>query len=285
MNLFKSKTFRDIFLITVGTFLMAVVTKLVYDPSGIVTGGFSGIAIIVKALSHDRIPLWLTTGVLNVPLFLAALKIKGWDFIKRTVLATVLFTFFLAVIPMVEVIDEPDLLLRAVFGGLIYGAGIGFVFYANATTGGSDTLGFLLHEKIKRYTLAQIVGMIDALIVLGGLVTFKLNVAMYSVMTVFVVSKISDMILEGAKFAKAVYIISDDYERIADAVLKKMERGVTGIGAEGMYSHSERKMLMVAVSKKQIVALKELVYAIDPKAFMIVTDAHEVLGEGFFTFK
>jgi len=281
----KHRKLRVILFIVLGDFLMAAMTNMVFDPSGIVLGGFSGAAIIVKYLSGGRIPLWATTLALNVPLFLIAWRIKGWGFIKRTVFSTSVFTAFLAVIPSRPIVQDPDLLLLVVFGGIIYGLGIGLVFYVDASTGGTDTSATLIHEKLlKYYSIPQIMQVLDGVIILGGLLTFSLRIGLYSIIAVVICAKISDMVLEGSKFAKGAYVVSSKYREIADQILEEIDRGVTALHAEGMYSHEEKKMLFIALGKKEIVRLKEIVYDTDPHAFMIIMDAREVLGEGFLPF-
>ena len=275
-----------ILFIVTGDFLMAAMTNMVFDPSGIVLGGFSGVAIIVKYLSGGKIPLWATTLVLNIPLFIVAWRIKGWGFIKRTVFSTSVFTAFLAIIPARPIVPEPDLLLQVVFGGIIYGVGLGLIFYVDTTTGGTDTSAALIHEKlIKYYSIPQIMQVLDGIIILGGLLTFSLQIGLYSIIAVAISAKVSDMVLEGSKFAKGVYIISDRYREIADLIMHEIDRGATALHAEGMYSREEKNMLFVALNKKEIVRLKEIVYDIDPRAFMIVIDAREVLGEGFLKYE
>ena len=277
---------KTVLFIILGDLLMAAMTNMVFDPSGIVLGGFSGVAIIVKHLSGGRIPLWITTLVLNIPLFLLAWRIKGWGFIKRTVLSTSVFTAFLAIIPPIPVMEHTDLLLQVIFGGIIYGVGLGLVFYVDGTTGGTDTSAALIHEKIlPYYSVPQIMQVLDGIVILGGLLTFSLQIGLYSIIAVAISSKVSDMVLEGSKFAKGVYIISDRYSEIAELIMKEIDRGATAIQAEGMYSREEKKMLFVALNKKQIVRLKEIVYDLDPKAFVIVMDAREVLGEGFLKYE
>ncbi|MBR6322723.1 MAG: YitT family protein [Lachnospiraceae bacterium] len=284
--LFKHKKLKTVLFIIVGDFLMAAMTNMVFDPSGIVLGGFSGIAIIVKHLTGGRIPLWLTTLVLNVPLFLAAWRIKGWPFIRRTVFSTAVFTAFLAIIPARPIVEDPDMLLQVVFGGIIYGIGLGLIFYVDTTTGGTDTSAALIHEKIfKYYSIPQIMQVLDGIIILAGLITFSLRIGLYSIIAVAISAKISDMVLEGSKFAKGVYIVSNSYRDIAEAIMKEIDRGATALHAEGMYSREEKNMLFVALNKKEIVRLKEIVYGMDPKAFMIVMDAREVLGEGFVKYE
>ena len=278
----RHRKLREILFIILGDFLMAAMTNMVFDPSGIVLGGFSGIAIIVKHLSGGRIPLWATTLVLNVPLFLVAWRVKGWGFIRRTVFSTGVFTAFLAILPSEPIVKDPDLLLLVVFGGILYGLGLGLIFYVDASTGGTDTSATLIHEKLlKYYSIPQIMQVLDGIIILAGLLTFSLRIGLYSIIAVAISAKISDMVLEGSKFAKGVYVVSEQYQVIAEKIMEDINRGVTALHAEGMYAQEEKNMLFIALNRKEIVRLKEIVYDIDPRAFMIVMDAREVLGEGF----
>jgi len=150
-----------------------------------------------------------------------------------------------------------------------------------SSTGGTDLLAMVLHKFMPYYTVPQILTVIDGLIVFAGVISFGLTKALYAIIAVYITTKVSDSLLEGLKFAKMAYIISDHYEEIAQMILKDLDRGVTGISATGMYSNKEKKMLFCVVSKKEIVELTDIVAKIDPKAFIIVSDAREVMGEGF----
>lgn len=268
----------DYGMILAGAFIMGFAIKNIYDPVGLVTGGVSGIAIILK--SQFGIPLWMTNTLLNIPLFLAAVRLKGWEFIKKTLVATVALSVSLYVIPEMVLISD-DLLLVALFGGIISGVGAGMVFIAQATTGGTDMLAALLQMKIRHYSIVQIMQMLDALVVIAGASIFGIQFALYALIAVFALSKVSDGMIEGLKFSKAAYIISEKNEEIARVIMDQLSRGVTGIRARGMYSNQEKNMLFCVVSQKEIVQVKELVHEIDKHAFVIVTDAREVLGEGF----
>ncbi len=272
----------DYMLIIVGSFIMGYAIKNIYDPANLVTGGASGLAIVIKELAG--IPLWLTNTLLNIPLFLAAWKIQGWRFIKRTFLATVTLSLSLYVIPERVLIPSGDMLLIALFGGIISGVGTGLVFMAGATTGGTDMLAALIQKKFPHYTLPQVLQVLDALIVLIGVAVFGIQPALYALIAIYALSKVSDGILEGLKFSKMVYIISDQNEKIARIIMEEMGRGVTGLDATGMYSGARRQMLCCVVSKKEIVRVKELVREQDRRAFVIVSDVREVLGEGFIEY-
>lgn len=277
----------DYLFIFVGTGLMGLALQCIFEPIGLVTGGFSGIAIIIRKMTvgvvPGGIPLWLTNLVLNVPVFLAALKIKGKRFIGRTAIGTVLLSFWLYIIPAVD-LTQGDYTLAAIFGGVITGIGIGFVLLAKATTGGTDMVSVLIQKYARHYSVVQILQVIDGMVVLAGLYVFGLKPALYAVVAIYITSKVSDALMEGMKYSKAAFIITDHYKEIANAVMTKLDRGLTGLEATGMYSGNHKTVLYCVVSKKEIVELKDIVAQIDAKAFVIVTDAREVLGEGFLEY-
>ncbi len=279
---------RDIIFILLGTFLMALGINLIYDPMQMVTGGVTGIAILVKYLTEGLveggIPLWVTNIALNVPLFLVAFKVLGFKTVAKTLLATGSLSLFLYLIPMTPMFEE-DFLLASVFGGVLAGLGIGLVFATMSTTGGTDMLGMLIQKKVPHYSLPQLVFIIDGLIVIAGAVVFGINSALYSIIAVYVTAKASGTLLDGMKFAKCAYIISEKYREIADEILSSMDRGVTGLHAQGMYSNSDKKVLFCVVSKKEMVEVLDIVHKNDTSAFVIVTDVREVMGEGFIEYK
>ena len=243
-----------------------------------VTGGVSGVAIIGKELWG--LPLWVTNTVLNIPLFLAGFKIMGWRFIKRTLYATVLLSVVFYILPEGMYIED-DLLLSALFGGIITGVGTGFVLAGGCTTGGTDMLAALIRAKFPHYSVAQIMQLLDGIIVVAGATVFGIRTALYALIAIFCLGKVADSLIEGMKFSKQVYIISDKYKEISDTIMTRMNRGVTGIAAKGMYSDETKNMLFCVVSRKEIVEIKEIVSEYDPRAFFIVSDAREVFGEGF----
>ena len=274
----------DYLFIFMGTGIMALAIQCIFEPIGLVTGGFSGIAIIIRKMTagivEGGVPLWLTNLALNVPVFIAALIIKGRKFLGRTVIGTVLLSFWLYVIPQVD-LTQGDYMLSAVFGGVITGIGIGFVLLAKATTGGTDMVSALIHKYVRHYSVVQILQVIDGMVVLAGLYVFGLKPALYAIVAIFITSKVSDALMEGMKYSKAAFIITDCYKEIADAIMTQLDRGLTGLDATGMYSGDKKTVLYCVVAKKEIVELKDIVAKIDPKAFVIVTDAREVFGEGF----
>jgi len=275
---------KDYLLITAGTALMAFAIASVYDPAGLVTGGFSGLAIMVKQLTGDLwpggIPLAVTNLALNVPVFLIAIYLKGFRYVVKTMYATLMLSFWLYVLPVIPLAGG-DLLLSALYGGVITGAGIGLVFVAQATTGGTDMIAAIIQHFWKHYSISDIMQIIDGLIVLVGAYVFGIQMALYAIIAIYLVSKVSDGIIDGLKFSKAAFIITEKPDELASLVMEEMNRGVTGISSKGMYSGQARNMLFCVVDRKQIVRLKELALQTDPSAFVIVCDVREVLGEGF----
>ena len=268
MWLNRKLLYADYFLMIIGSGCLAFGIVSMYSPVGLVTGGFSGIAIIVKQVSsismEREIPLWLTNFVLNIPVFFAAWKMKGADFVKRTGFSACMLSVWLYILPTADMTQQ-DPMLAAIYGGVLSGIGIGLVLLAKATTGGTDLLAVLIQHKLRHYSVIQILQIIDGLIVVAGLYVFGVKTGLYAVIAIYITSKVSDALMEGMKFSKAALIITDCYEK-------------------GMYSDTEKCLLFCVVSKKEIVDLKEIVVEIDPYAFVIVSDAREVLGEGFLEY-
>ena len=279
----KKPWYMEYLLIIVGTALMATAITSCFDAAGLVTGGFSGIAILVKAgtksLYGNGIPLWVTNLVLNIPVFLLAAKIKGVAFVKKALLGDLSLTVWLAVLPAWKL--SGDFLLVALYGGLLQGVGIGLVFLGGGTTGGTDLLAAIIQNFMRHYSIAQIMQFVDGAVVLAGMYVFGVERALYAIIAVYLVTKVSDGIIEGLKFSKSVYIITEKPDEVSRMVMEDLDRGITGISAKGMYSGQDKLMLFCVVGKKELVHLKEMIDEIDPNAFVIVGDAREVHGEGF----
>jgi uncharacterized membrane-anchored protein YitT (DUF2179 family) len=282
-SLVERINFKDVLIIMAGTFMMALAINLVFDPMGLDTGGVTGLAIVVKYATGNifegGVPVWLSNLAFNIPLFTVAIKNKGFRYMIKTAFSTLMLTTWIYLLPVVPVID--DRLLATIFGGALSGVGMGLVFSTMATTGGSDLFSALLHDKWRHLSIPKILSITDGVIVALGFFIFDVENIIYSIMVVYIVAKISDSILDGLKFAKMAYIISDKADEIAEEVLVAIDRGVTGIKVKGMYSGEDKKMLFCVVGKKQVVELTDIVTRLDKKAFMVVADAREVLGEGF----
>ena len=271
-------------LVTAGTFFMAAGINIIYEPLSMVTGGFSGIGIILKKVLEAKggfsLPVGVTNLLLNLPLFILAVRLKGGRFLKRTLYAALCFSVALLVVPSFENLHK-HYLMAAIYGGVLNGVGLGLVFSRNTSTGGSDLLSTLLNHWFPGFSISELLIIIDGAIVLGGMFFFGMQTGMYSIVAVFITGKVSDALLDGLKFAKMAYIISDSPAKISEEVMRRLDRGVTGLNGKGMYSGKDKNVLLCVVSKKEVVRLIEIVKNADENAFVIVMDAKEVQGEGF----
>lgn len=290
MNNISNKTKQTVWnyvLILAGTAVMALAIQCIYDRVGLVTGGFTGLTIVIRSLTENLvdggIPLWLTNVVLNVPIFLYSYFKFGRKYIGRTLFATLMLSVWLYIIPGVDLSGD-DYLLAALFGGAFTGVGMGLVLRAGATTGGTDMVAALIQAKMRHYSVVQIMQVMDAAVVITGLYVFGLRSTLYAVVSIFVMTKVSDAFLEGFKNSKAALIITNHHREVAQRLMDELDRGVTGLEAKGMYTNNYKCVLYCVVSRKEIVQLKEIVNDEDPDAFVIVSDAREVLGEGFMEY-
>lgn len=283
----KKEIARDYILLAAGSGLIALAVQAVFDPMGMVNGGFTGLGIIIRRMTlglvPGGIPLWFTNIALNLPAFLVAWFVMGRQFVRRTAVAALLLSAWLAVIPPMD-LAKGDYLLAALYGGLISGVGIALVFRTGNATGGTDLVASLLHRKFRNYSIAQILLVLDGAIIAAGYYLVGARPALYAIISVAIVTKVSDTILDGLNYSKMIFVVSDRSTEIAEHVLYEMDRGCTAIPAQGMYSDEMRKMLFCVVGKKEVLDFKDCVKELDPHAFVIVTDANEVLGEGFLEY-
>lgn len=266
--------------IAVGCAIFALGFDLFLEPNGLNAGGISGIAMIVTHLLRVG-SVGTVTLLINLPLFFLGGKKIGMQFFVGSILGTIFLSLFIdlfTAIPLVEV--EP--LLAAIYGGVICGAGLGIVFIVNASTGGSDILVRLLKLRKPNMNIGQIGLYIDFVVAAAtGLVFGNLSNMLYSLIAMFATCQIIDAVIYHFDYSKVALIISSEYEAIATAICDKLDRGVTYLYGQGYYSKSDTKVVLAAVKKDQLAQLKETVVEIDPKAFIIVQEAHQVLGDGF----
>jgi len=276
----------DYFLITIGVALLAFAIMVFWQPHSLVTGGISGLAIIIFYYTEGAgfnipVPIWLTTLVLNLPLFAIGFKVVPREYLVRSIygyMMLVLWTLIFELVPPVHT----DVLMAALSGGVIAGIGVGLVFRTRATTGGSTLVAIMLHRWIFRhYSVAKILFVVDAVVIMVGLYMFGANTTMYAILAVFVSAKLTGAVIEGLSFSKAAFIISNESDAISEKIMTEINRGVTKISSRGGFTKTEQNLLLCVVPAKEIVILKQLVYFMDERAFVIVTDVREVLGEGF----
>ena len=269
-----------IFATLLGSALFSAGFALFLQPNEMNSGGISGLAMVIVELLGVGSVGGLTI-LFNLPLFLLGGMKIGRRFFLGSALGTVVSSVLIdliAAFPTPEV--EP--LIGALYGGVVCGLGLGIVFVSGTSTGGSDILVRLLKLKWRNVPIGQISMCFDAVVVvLTGLVFRDVRNALYTGVTVFIIGKVIDAVVYRFDYSKVVLIISPEYEAIAQAIGERLDRGATFLHGEGSYSHRETKVVLAAVKKQQLTELKELVMALDPSAFVIVQEAHQVLGDGF----
>jgi uncharacterized membrane-anchored protein YitT (DUF2179 family) len=275
------KIIKDYLLISAGAFLFAVGISLFAEPFHIAPGGVSGISIIINYLL--KLPVGRTIILINIPLFIAGFLKLGRSFVVSSLYAMLLSSVLVDLLAQVQpFVEEP--LLAALYGGLFIGAGMGLIFIHGSSTGGSDIIVRLLRLRFKGLKLGRIMFLTDlCVIALAALVFHDLNRSLYAIITVYVNSIVVDGIIYGLEFSKVAYIISQKSEQIAGRIQVELERGVTFFFGEGGYSKQPAKIIMCALKQQQIVKFYGIVHEEDPEAFVIVTNAHEVVGYGFKT--
>ena len=266
--------------ILIGSALYAAGFQFFLYPNAIVTGGVTGVAMIINFFSG--FPVGVMTLIINIPLFLFSWKKFGLSFILASLAGTVLSSVMVDLFAMVplEVTHEP--LLGAIYGGIIKGFGLGIVYHTGATTGGVDIVAKFLRRKYQHINFSTFILGLDAAVIVAFAVLFKrFDSAMYAIIAMFIASKVIDLVLYGAVNSKVCYIITDRSDEIKDGIVNGLHRGVTFLHGEGAWSGQEKNVILCVIKQSQIVELKHLVGAVDPAAFVIVSDSREVFGNGF----
>lgn len=264
------------------TFFMAVSVVVFFEAMGVVVGGVSGIAIILKNLFE--IPMWLVSVFINVPLFIIAYKFLEKDIFIRTLFTTICLTIFLGIIPEWKILTG-DMLVDIIIAGVLMGTGLGIVFSAHSSSGGTDLLATLINMKIRQLSIPKILAIIDAIIVMLGATVFGISRGIYAIIAIYTMTKVSDAIIEGPNRAKLIYILTKRHEELADFIVNDINRGATYINVTGAFTNNCQKMLMCVVSSKEIVKIKQKVYKIDERAICFIGDIREAFGEGFTKYR
>lgn len=280
----KHKTIKYIFrylVIVFGSAVYAVGFQFFMFPNSIVSGGLSGIAMIINRLVS--LPVGMLIIVMNIPLFAVAWKHFGLDYLLASLAGVGLSSVFVDLFALSGYVATDDLLLACIMGGAIKGAGLGIIYYVGASTGGIDIVAKIVRRRYPHMNFGSVILWLDVGIIAAYAVIFKLyESAMYAVVAMFVVTKVIDVVLYGFNTAVVCYIISDKSGEIVDEIVSgKMHRGVTLLNGEGAYTHNEKQVIMCVVKHAQITEIRRLVRRIDDHSFVIVTDAKNVFGKGF----
>ncbi len=281
MNKNMLRTALDIGVITIGSAVFALAVTLLLGPYGIVPGGVTGVAMLLCEI-FPRLPLGLTVLAINIPLFLLAWKLLGHRFLIYTGFGTLVSSLLIDIFPRLLPPVETEPLLAGVFGGLLMGVGLGLVFIRGATTGGSDIIARLLKIPLPHIQLGRLMMAFDGCVaVAAGFVFGSVNNMLYAVIALYISTHTLDGILYGMNIERLAFIISDRSGDIVKSISGRLGRGATVLRGEGAYTGEARNLILCAVKRQQIAHLKVVVKEADPKAFLILTEAHEVLGEGF----
>ncbi|PPA70512.1 YitT family protein [Jeotgalibacillus proteolyticus] len=267
----------DYLFIIIGSVFVAIAFNVFLLPNGVASGGVSGISTILYGLFEWRPSL--VQLAFNIPLFISGLIFLGFQFGIKTAVGS----FFLPFAVFLTEGWEPatnDPLLGALFGGIGVGIGLGIVFRGKASTGGTDLAAQIIH-KYSGLGLGTCVAIIDGLIVISAAIVFEIEYGLYAMIGLYVTSKTIDLVQIGFGRSKMIYIITNRQEQISQAIFEEVDRGVTKLSAHGGYTDHERPILMCVIDQTEFSKLKNVVKRIDPHAFVIVSDASEVLGEGF----
>ncbi|MFW6351351.1 MAG: YitT family protein [Bacteroidota bacterium] len=281
-KLFTKKWFFAYSVILLGSFILAAGFVFFITPYKIVPGGVYGIGIVLYHLWG--IPVGITGLALNIPLTILGIKILGPRFGVKTVVGFILssvfidgLTYFWADQPLVQ----DDALLSSIFGGILIGFGLGLIFKSRATSGGSDIIA-MIAAKYTRMPVGQLLIIVDSIIVLAGLVAFgDWKIPLYSWIVIFITGKVIDITIEGINYEKTLFIISEKYDDISNKIISDLKRGGTFIEGKGMFNGSEKKIIFVNVNRRELYILTDYINEIDPRAFLTVINAREILGEGF----
>ena len=271
---------RSCGIITLGAVIYALAFDWFVAPNQIAMGGVTGLAQIVNALV-PVLPVGVLSILVNVPLFLAGWRLLGGRLLVSSLYAMAVSSLAIDVIAWMHTFPPMDPILATLYGGAGMGVGLGLVFSQGATSGGTDIIGKLLKLKFPWLPIGKLVMIPDMVVVILAAVVFgTVNAALYGLIQMYLLSKVMDMILYGWDTSRVAYIITDRWEETVQGLLD-MNRGVTLLQGKGAYTGAEKQVLLVAFRQREIVPIKRMLREIDPKAFFIVCDAHEILGEGF----
>jgi len=273
---------KTLFYVVLGTFLLSVAFSIFFIPNEIAPGGVSGFATLLNALFGWRVGVVVL--ILNIPLFLGGWRKHGLRFMVLSLVSTVFLSIFIEVIKMpsqwMRIVQE-DTLLSTIFGGALAGLGLGLVIKEGASTGGTDLLTMIINDKFPNIRIAWVLFAIDFMVVAAAVVLLSPLKGLYALVALFIQAQVMDYVQTGIDSAKAFMIISNNPIEITDAIISKVERGVTLLDGHGGYSNQQKQIVLCVARRPQIAKLRSIVKEIDENAFLMMYDVKEVDGEGF----
>jgi uncharacterized membrane-anchored protein YitT (DUF2179 family) len=283
-RIIQSQFMNDLPLIIIGCAIAALATDVFMIPNGLAAGGLTGLATIIAELGRRagvNLPVGLQTIVMNALLLLVVVRSGGLKYVVQTVTGFVLFGFFTDLFaPFVLHLGHDDIMLSALWGGIISGVGYGLVFRCGANTGGSDTIGQIIARKSSLPVGATVMA-IDVAVCAASAPVFSITNALYAALSMVLMGYVVDMVVDGGNSQRAAFIISDAYEEIEHDILHAMDRGCTRLMAQGSWTKKDRPVLFFVMSRREISIVKTVVYEHDENAMLIITDVNEAIGYGF----
>lgn len=288
-ELIRSRFVRDLPLVAAGCAIAALAVDIFMVPNGLAAGGLTGLATILSELARRNgfyLPVGLQTIVFNIVLLLFVMRTGGVRYAVRTITGFVLFGFFTDLfVPLAETFADAanDLMLSALWGGIISGLGYGLVFRAGTNTGGSDTIAQIISRKTSLPVGATVM-VIDVAVCAASAPVFSLIQALYAALSMVLSGYVIDAVVDGGNRQRAAFIVSDEWENIKGAIFTTMDRGCTELMARGGYTGTERPVILLIMSKSEIPIIKTIVHEYDPNAIIMITDVSEAIGYGFKDF-
>ncbi len=268
----------NLLFILAGTMLVALSLNTVYIPNGLLAGGITGLALVLFYLF--KIPVYLSIILLNIPVFWWGAREINRGFLFYSLAGTIALSAELPTIQGTLPIPQIDLILAAIYGGAISGAGFGLVFRGQGSTGGTDIVAVILRKK-KNLGIGEVTFYSNLLVITISLMFFPLNTGLYTIISMFVTGKIIDIVITGLNTSKSVIIVSNQSAQIGGRIINELHRGVTYFTGAGAFTQTEKNVVNCVVHRFELARLKRIVTEVDPEAFMYISDASEVLGKGF----
>lgn len=283
-RIIQSQFMRDLPAIMLGCAIAAFATDVFMIPNGLAAGGLTGLATIIAELGRRAgisLPVGIQTIVMNALLLLVVVRSGGLKYVVQTVTGFVLFGFFTDLFaPFVLHLQHEDIMLSALWGGIVSGIGYGLVFRCGANTGGSDTIGQIIARKSSLPVGATVMA-IDVAVCAASAPVFSVSNALYAALSMVLMGYVVDMVVDGGNTQRAAFIISDHFEDIEHDILHAMDRGCTRLMAQGSWTKKDRPVLFFVLSRREISIIKTIVYEHDADAMLIITDVNEAIGYGF----
>ncbi|HIZ54671.1 MAG TPA: YitT family protein [Firmicutes bacterium] len=283
MGIAKNRTMEmvlDLLVIIAGTALFALGVHVFTVPNHIAPGGLTGIATLISYLT--KFPIGTVTMILNIPIMVAGFLSLGRRFIFNTFVSVVSFTLFSDILFAKIPVYQGDMILAAIFGGVVIGSGLALAFLRGGSTGGTDIINRIVQKKIPHIKLGKITFLTDLMVILAAMAVYRdFEAALYAVVSIFVQTTVMDKVLYGMDVSKMALIITEQPEKVSQALLQKLQRGCTILKGTGAYTGEEKSILVCAVHRNQFYKVKQVAAEADPGVFMILSDASEVMGHGF----